>query len=167
MRSRILFIISATLVFGLGIAVYAYNTSGTEAAAAACCCCTDSCPMKKGDKATPTKTAATADQKAEGEHSCCGDSCPMKKGDKSADGKTEGHSCCGDSCPMKGKAGAHEGMKHDMKGDAASCPMMKDKDGKSAHAGHAADHKMTGDGHSCCCACCNKDKAEKKTDAAV
>jgi hypothetical protein len=118
--------------------------------------------MKKGDKG---KTTA-ADGKTTAEHSCCGDSCPMKTGDKSVNGKAEGHSCCGDSCPMKGKADGHEGMKYDMKADGHSCPMMdKDKDGKSAHAGH--HDKMAGDGHSCCCACCNETKAEKKADAAV
>ncbi len=170
------------LVLGIGIAVYAFNVTGTDAAAAACCCCTESCPMKKGDKATAStasdKTSvalpATADHKAEGTHSCCGDSCPMKS--KSADGKTAdgkavaGHSCCGDSCPMKGKPAKHDGMNHDMKAGDASCPMMKGgkTDGKTgAVMNHDANHKMTADGHSCACPCCSKDKAEKKADAAV
>jgi hypothetical protein len=163
MRSRILLIISAVLVFGLGIVVYAYNTPDIEPSVAACCCCTDSCPMNKGDKAAAAKTAASADHKAGSGHSCCGDSCPMKKGEKSADGKAHGDSCCGDSCPMKGKAAGHEGMKHDAGADGRSCPMMEK--GKDGMAAHAAGDKMAGD--SCCCACCNKEKAEKKADAAV
>ena len=148
MRSRILLVISAMLVLGIGIAVYAFNVAGTDAATAACCCCTESCPMKKGEKATAsTADTATADQKADATHSCCGD-----------------------SCPMKGKAAKHDGMNHDMKGGEASCPMMKGgktdaKTGAPAH--HDMDHKMTADGHSCACPCCGKDKAEKKADAAV
>lgn len=171
MRSRILLVISAMLVLGVGIAVYAFNVTGTDAATAACCCCTESCPMKKGDKAAAsTAEAATADQKADATHSCCGESCPMKKGDKAADAKAEGHSCCGDSCPMKGKAAKHEGMKHDMKAGDASCPMMKGgkTDGKTgAVMNHDTNHKMTADGHSCACPCCSKEKAKKKADAAI
>ncbi len=175
MRSRILLVISAMLVLGIGIAVYAFNVTGTDAATAACCCCTESCPMKKGDKAAAsTAEAATADQKADATHSCCGDSCPMKS--KSADGKTAdgkavaGHSCCGDSCPMKGKAAKHDGTGHDMKADGHSCPMMKGgkTDGKTgAVMNHDTNHKMTADGHSCACPCCSKEKAEKKADAAI
>ena len=95
MRSKILVIITTVLLFGVGFAVYAYNSteSITETVAASCCCCSgDSCPMKAKDaKAT-----------GEASHECCckgdGASCPMKSkdgksGDKmamSADGK---HSC--------------------------------------------------------------------------
>lgn len=169
MKSKVLIITLAVLIFGIGFAVYAYNsTPTTDTAAVSCCCCSgDSCPMKAGE-AKPDKVAMT-----EGAHSCCaccGDSCPMKA--KSADGKTEAaHSCCGDSCPMKagkkmdGMAG-HEGMKHDAKmADGASCPMMKDGKKADAHKGmkHATDATGT---HSCSCACCAHGK-EKKTTAAI
>ena len=87
MRKRILVIASAVLVFGLAIAVYAFNTPTTSnaAAKAACCCCkADSCPMK--DK-NATATTTTTDAAAKHENcDCCGDSCPMKKGDAAMGG---------------------------------------------------------------------------------
>ncbi|MEQ1645668.1 MAG: hypothetical protein ABL959_19620, partial [Pyrinomonadaceae bacterium] len=78
MRSKILVIITTVLLFGVGFAVYAYNStqSITETVAASCCCCSgDSCPMKAKDaKAT-----------GEASHECCckgdGASCPMKSKD--------------------------------------------------------------------------------------
>lgn len=181
MRSKVLVIITAMLLFGVGFAAYAYNsTSTTDTVAASCCCCSgDSCPMKTADGKAAVKT--------EGEHSC---SCCAAHAAKatSADGKTEaGHSCCGDSCPMK--AGHKmEGMadhkmvanmKHEMKmGDGASCPMMKDgkmaemhkgmmpSDAKSAEMHKGMNHGKDGKAAGCSCACCNH-SAEKKATAAI
>ena len=161
MRSRVLVIFAAVLIFGLGIAVYAYNsnTINAETAAASCCsCCGDSCPMKSADAKATGETA----------HECCckggGDSCPMKSKDAnvtmSADGK--------DSCPMMSEK--HEGMAgHDMKmANGESCPMMKDgKDAKMSemHKGMAGmdhkDHAKNGD--SCSCPCCSHNKETKVT----
>lgn len=172
MRSKILVIITAMLIFGVGFAVYAYNSTSTttDTVAASCCCCTgDSCPMKAADG----KTAA----KAEGSHECCckgdGASCPMKaKGENAASGEH--------SCPMM-SAAKHEGMaghkmpagaKHEMKadGEGHSCPMMKE--------GKMAEHKAAGeahkgmdhskmDGHAgCSCPCCAAGK-EKKDKTAI
>ncbi|MBK6587234.1 MAG: hypothetical protein IPG22_02790 [Acidobacteria bacterium] len=88
MRSKLLVIFTAVVLFGLGIAVYAFNSTTTNAettvAASCCSCCGDSCPMKKaGDKTT-----------GEAAHECCckGDSCPMmskdaKHGEKNGDGR--------------------------------------------------------------------------------
>ncbi len=170
MRSKILVIITTVLLFGVGFAVYAYNStqSITESVAASCCCCSgDSCPMKAKDaKAT-----------GEASHECCckgdGASCPMKSkdgksGDKmamAADGKH--------SCPMMSGDAAHKmepGMKHDHKmANGESCPMMKD--GKSAkmdemHKGMPGmDHSKSG--HSCPCCSHNKDKKVTTEEGAI
>ena len=79
MKSRVLIIITTVLLFGVGIAVYAYNSNQTttNTIAASCCCCSgDSCPMKSAD------TKATA----EASHDCCckggAESCPMMKDGK-------------------------------------------------------------------------------------
>jgi hypothetical protein len=159
MRSKLFIIVAAMLVFGIGFAVYAYNSTSTlaETVAASCCCCSgDSCPMKTAEAKAATKT--------EGSHSCCcmgdGASCPMKaKGEKAANGEH--------SCPMMSEA-KHEGhkmatgAKHEMKpdGEGHSCPMMKDGKMAGKHDGmkHAADTKA---GHSCGCACCAGEKAKK------
>ena len=154
MRSKVLLVIAALFVFGLGVAVYALNssqTTNTTVAAACCCCSGDSCPIKSKDaKATTTKAG----------HECCckagGESCPMKSkdaqsGDKiavSADGKH--------SCPMMSGHTAHEmepGMKHEMKmGDGESCPMMQDAKAQKMHKGM----RRTADGKDGCgCACCS------------
>lgn len=177
MRSKVLVIITAVLLFGVSLAVYAYNSTSTiEAAAAACCCCSgDSCPMKSKDG----KAMAGHDMKAGEGHSCCGDSCPMKAagGDASA---AKAHSCCGDSCPMKAKG--EKGMAgHDMKMvDGESCPMMKDGKGHEMHKGEMpkADGKSKemhkGEMHEgmkhdadgktgCACACCAHGKEKKET----
>lgn len=163
MRSKLLVILTAVLLFGLGIAVYAYNSTTTNAETVAASCCGDSCPMKKaGDKAT-----------GETAHECCckGDSCPMmskdaKNGEKmamSADGE---HSCPMMSEKKDGIAG------HDMKdmkmANGESCPMMKDgKDAKMAemHKGMAGmDHTAHAkSGDACSCACCSHNKEKKVT----
>lgn len=168
MRSKVLVILSAVLLFGLSIAVYAYSSgAATEAAATSCCCKGDSCPMKTGDS-----KAAKSEAKTEGAGSCCcaGDSCAMKSsGEKSAEGAS---SCCcsggGDSCPMKSVKtadhAAHGEMKHDAKSaDAASCCKVgagKKAEDKTDHALHAksADGKAA---HSCCC---SKAKENKETE---
>jgi hypothetical protein len=99
MKKKILIVISALMIFGLAIAVYAINQSEVTGSAdkAACCCMGDSCPMK-------SKENAAADASHKG-MSCCGDSCPMKSGAAAA---TTGSccDCCGDSCPMKAKESA-------------------------------------------------------------
>lgn len=110
MKTRILLVISALLVFGLAVAVYSFNANVSGKAGMSCCCKgADSCPMMKD------KTAGKDSASCCGMEDCCckGDSCPMMK-DKT-NGK-DGHSCC-----AKDDAGAE------------SCPMMKDKkdDGKS------------------------------------
>ncbi len=161
MKSKILVLITAMLIFGVSFVVYAYNSTPTtnDTVAASCCCCGgDSCPIKaSGEKAA-----------AGGEHSSCcngdGASCPMKaKGEKTAAGEY--------SCPMmsgakheghKMAAGAPQQMKSD--GEGYSCPMRKDGKKAEHHAGmtHAVD---AGGGDSCSCACCG-DKA-KKTNSAI
>ena len=139
MRSRVLVILAAVLIFGLGIAVYAYNSTSinAETTTASCCsCCGDSCPMKSKDAKSGEKMAMSAD----GEHSC-----PMMSEKKD------------------GMAG------HDMKmANGESCPMMKDsKDAKMSemHKGMAGmdhkDHATNGD--SCSCACCSHNKETKVT----
>ena len=162
MRSKLLVFFTAVLLFGLGIAVYAYNSTTTNAATAAASCCGDSCPMKKaGDKTTGEAT-----------HECCckGDSCPMmskdgKHGEKMAMAANGEHSCPMMSEKKDGMAG-HE-IKHDMKmANGESCPMMKDgKDAKMAemHKGMASmDHTTNAQGgDSCSCACCNHNKEKK------
>ena len=154
MKSKVLVIFTAVLLFGVGFAVYAYNstTTSAETVSASCCsCCGDSCPMKS----TGTKAAD------ESGHECCckggADSCPMK----SKDAKVAVSSDDKDSCPMMSEK--HEGMAgHDMKmSDGRSCPMMKD--GKKAdmhiNAGHSADTT------SCCCSPCNHSKENRVTSA--
>ena len=118
MKTRIFFVTAAVLVFGLGIATFAYKqTSSAKAAAAACCCKGDSCPMKAG-KGEHRVTAAAehkmdADHEAmSGEHKCCGESCPMMKKKDSqtkvsgASASDEGKSCCDncDCCSSKARA---------------------------------------------------------------
>ena len=117
MKSKVLVIFTAVLLFGLGLAVYAYNSniSLTETITSCCSCCGDSCPMKSPEaKATGEKT-----------HDCCckggADSCPMKSKDaKSGD----------ESCPMMKDAKMsemHTGMvemdhtDHAKSGDSCSC----------------------------------------------
>lgn len=180
MRSKVLVIITAVLLFGVGFAVYAFNsTPSTDTVAASCCCCSgDSCPMKaSGEKAAKT----------EGSHSC---SCCASHANKAAspDGKTEaGNSCCGDSCPMKsgskmeGMAGhkMEPGMKHEMKmGEGHSCPMMngdkaaemhknmKQADPKAADMHKGMNHSADGKAAGCSCACCSH-STEKKVTAAI
>jgi hypothetical protein len=171
MKTRIFFVIAAVLVFGLGIATFAYKQTGSSMTAAASCCC-------KGEH------KMTAGKTAEEGHKCCGDSCPMKaaKGEHkmAADHKAagEGHTCCGDSCPMKAAKGEHKmGADHQMmageqktgadnkaataehKCCGDSCPMKK-KDGETkVSAASASD-----EGKSCCdnCECC---KGKAKTTA--
>lgn len=170
MRSKILVLITAMLIFGVSFAVYAYNstTTTTDTVAASCCCCSgDSCPMKaSGEKAA-----------AGSEHSCCckgdGASCPMKaKGDKAASGEH--------SCPMMSGA-KHEGMaghkmpagaKHEMKadGEGHSCPMMKDGKMAEHHKASGEAHKTMDrskmDGHTgCSCPCCAAGKEKKEKTA--
>ena len=149
MRSKILVVITTVLLFGVGFAVYAYNStqSITETVAASCC-------------------------------SCCGDSCPMKAKAANANGEASHECCCkgdGASCPMKSKDGKsgdkmEPGMKHDMKmAKGESCPMMKD--GKSAkmdemHKGMPGmDHSKSG--HSCPCCSHNKDKKVTTEEGAI
>ena len=171
MRSKILVVITTVLLFGVGFAVYAYNStqSITETVAASCCsCCGDSCPMKAKD----AKTTA-----AEASHECCckgdGASCPMKSKDAKSGDKM---AMAGDgkhSCPMMSGEAAHKmepGMKHDMKmAKGESCPMMKD--GKSAkmdemHKGMPGmDHSKSG--HSCPCCSHNKDKKVTTEEGAI
>ncbi|MEQ1604006.1 MAG: hypothetical protein ABL999_03985 [Pyrinomonadaceae bacterium] len=160
MRSKLLVIVTAVLLFGVGIAVYAYNSTTTNAETTAASCCGDSCPMKKAGAKTTGETA----------HECCckGDSCPMlakdaKHGEKMAMAANGEH-----SCPMM--AEKKDGMAgHDMKmANGESCPMMKEgKDAKMSevHKGMAGmDHKdQAKSGDSCSCACCNHNKEKKVT----
>ena len=141
MRSKILVIITTVLLFGVGFAVYAYNStqSITETVAASCCsCCGDSCPMKA--------KATNANATGEAGHECCckgdGASCPMKSKDAKSADKME------------------PGMKHDMKmASGESCPMMKDGKAHEIHVGmKSADGKC---GHSC--SCCSHGKEKKDT----
>ena len=161
MRKRILVIASAVLVFGLAIAVYAFNTPTTSNAAAtkaACCCCSgDSCPMKDKNVSAAAKTdTATKHENCD----CCGDSCPMKKGDAAMAGmRTESS----ESCPMM-KASADGNKDGVMKMEnGESCPMMKGNAAIKAEAGMKNETKA-GDGKSCCCPCCSK-KGNMTADA--
>jgi hypothetical protein len=156
MKKRILVLVSALLVFGLAIAVYALNTTGTPntVAKTACCCGNgESCPMKD-------KNAASTDKAGAHENCDCrkdgADSCPMKKGEAAAttDGKTEGS----DACPMM-KKGDGAMARHEMKmGDGEACPMMKKGDGTATMAKH--EMKM-GNGENCQC----RKHAKEKKDA--
>ncbi len=166
MRSKILVVITTVLLFGVGFAVYAYNSTQliNETVAASCCsCCVDSCPMK----------ANAANAIGQASHECCckgdGASCPIKSKDAklamAADGK--------DSCPMMSGDAVQKrepAMKHDIKmANGESCPDMKD--GKAAKMAemqkgmpgmdHAAQAKR---GHSCSCSCCSHDKEKKETN---
>jgi len=172
MKKKLLFVISAFVVLGLAIAVYAFNnTNGTATSAA--CCKGDSCPMK--GKHAETKDSASM-------HADCvckdGDtSCPMMKDgtmkdhQMKMDGMSADHSKMMDgkeSCPMTkdGSMKDHQMKMNGMPADHSkmmdgkeSCPMMKDGSMKD-HAMHGDKDKTTGRGG---CACCSKAKA--KTDA--
>lgn len=169
MKSKVIILIAAMLIFGVGFAVYAYNSTSTisETTAASCCCSGDSCPMKTA--------AATTTATAEGSHECCckgdGASCPMKaKGGKAGNGEH--------SCPMMSgaKHEAHKmaaGAKHEMKsdGEGHSCPMMKDGKMAEHHKATGEVHKTMDhskmDGHTgCSCPCCAAGK-EKKDKTAI
>lgn len=102
MKKKILLVITALLIFGMSIAVYAFGTNTSGKKAMSCCCCKgDSCPMTK-DKTAGKDEASCCDK----EDCCCkgGDSC-----------------CKGDSCPMKGK-------KDDGKPSAGQKPSCCDKE---------------------------------------
>ena len=173
MKRKLFLVISAMMVFGLAIAVYALNTNTTieTSAAVSCCCCSgDACPMKG-------KNAAAKTDAAEKHEGCCckgdGASCPMMKdGKMAADGDH--------SCPMM-KTGADHKMSMDskhadmkMEGDH-SCPMMKDgkahdmKDMKSMDPMTHDMHKnmaASADGKSgCSCGCCAHGKEKKDAPA--
>ncbi|MGE3466191.1 MAG: hypothetical protein AB7J13_04600 [Pyrinomonadaceae bacterium] len=147
MRSKVLVILTAILLFGVSFAVYAYtSTSTTETVAASCCCCShDSCPMKSKDG----KAMAGHEMKAGEGHSCCGDSCPMKaKGEKGMAGH-DMKMANGESCPMMKDGKAHEMHKGEMPKGEMHTGMKHDADGKSG----------------CACACCAH--GNKKTDTAT
>ncbi len=168
MKKKILLIISAMALLGIGIAVYAVNSNlnTTNATTMSCCCCSgDSCPMKSKD----AKAGAAADAGHSCDCACCKDgSCPMMKEGKmkmSADGTH--------SCPMM-KDGAHKmdaSMDHDMKNpdgtmkmaDGKSCPMMKE--GMKGHDMHDATMPAKDGKAGCSCACCNPAKEKKDAPA--
>ena len=180
MKSKVILIISAMFVLGLGIAVYALNSSSTDTTtiAAACCCCSgDSCPMKSADAKAASETA----------HECCckggAESCPMMNGGAAhkmdANMKHDMKMANGESCPMMKGDAAHKmdaGMKHDMKmANGESCPMMKDGAAGEMHKAmtptDAKMHEMhkgmasKADGTGCSCACCSHGKEKKDTPA--
>lgn len=159
MRSKILVVITTVLLFGVGFAVYAYNStqSITETGAASCCsCCGDSCPVKAKD----AKTTGDAF------HECCckgdGASCPIKSKDAKSADKMAMVGDAKHSCPMTSGDAAHKiepGMKHDMKmANGESCPM---KDAKMAEHPTGKNHNDSKDGHSCSCCAHGKEKSEK------
>lgn len=142
MRLKIFLAAAAVLVFGIGVAVFAYTSttvSSSVAAVSSCDCCGDSCPMKSAKSGAKTE-ANTADHA-----SCCGDSCPMKS--------AKGHD---------GMA-AHHDAKHVAKTDGAphSCPMAMKTEGAAGkhHVSNAAGEKGE---HSCSCPCCAA-RSEAKT----
>ena len=103
MKTKIILTIIAVLTFGIGVAVFAYTSGGTDTPS----CCpkgADSCPMKMKHDGDAMKH----------------DSCPMKM--KDASGKEmscDKCDCCkGDSCPMKHKDDAE---KTSADGTAKSC----------------------------------------------
>ncbi len=161
MKKRLLIIISVMLVFGLGIVVYAVNSSRDKSAAATNCC--DNCPMK-------SKDAKAGDKMAMGDCKDCqkGENCPMKKGQNAAG--TDAKMADGDACPMMMKDGSVDmkGMKHDMKGgdmkmaDGEACPM--NKDGSADMKGMKHEMKMDGTKDSCPC---GKHKEKKTATPAI
>jgi len=168
MNKKIFLAISAMLVFGLAIVVYASsstaNLTADTTAASSCCCHGDSCPMKS--KSADGKESASHCENCD----CChgdGESCPMMKA--GADGKAA-KMAHGKDCPMMNKTDASSAMATDVKSEGkTSCPMkMKDADGKpikmdnaDATATHMKQH-MGKDGKSCDCSCCNKAKDTEK-----
>ena len=64
MKTKLFVIAAAILVFGLGIAVYAFNSTTNTTASATASCCGDSCPMKKAGAKTTGETATTAAARA-------------------------------------------------------------------------------------------------------
>ena len=84
MKTKIMLAITAIMVLGLAVVVFAFTrSSGTSAPAMttmSCCCSGDSCPMKTKDGAG--KEAASCCEKCDG---CKGDSCPMKAKKKEGD----------------------------------------------------------------------------------
>lgn len=142
MRLKIFLAAAAVLVFGIGVAVFAYTSTTAASSATAVSCC-----------------------------DCCGDSCPIKSakvGAKTEAQKADHSSCCGDSCPMRSAKG-HDGTAahHDAKlvaktdGTSHSCPMAAKSEGTAVkhHASTAAGEKGE---HSCSCPCCAA-KSEAKT----
>lgn len=137
MKRKIILLLTAVLLYGMAIGVYAL---GTGDAAASCACCTDSCPMMKKDAAASAKSSCDC---------CDGDSCPMK-GDHASMMKD-----------MKNDPDHGAMMKKMADGD--SCPMMKN----ISDADHAAMmKKMAVDGKSDGCSCCHRSK-EKRSTASV
>lgn len=171
MKKKIFLVMSAVLVFGLAIAVYAFNTAGSVDAStkAACCCCKgDTCPMKDKNAAATDKTAAH-----DGCDCCQGgaDACPMKKGDTAAgDIKTEGgmkpdmKMANGEMCPMM-KGDANHKMDGEMNPDmkmanGEMCPMMKGDANHKMEGGMKMEMKADGS-----CACCKHAKEKKAAPA--
>jgi hypothetical protein len=147
MKKKIYILTAAVMIFGLAIAVYAFNSTLVRSDKAATSCCSgDSCPMKKKN--------ADAGEKM----SCC-DKCD----------------CCKDGkCKMKkegeAKAG-HADSGHKM-ADGESCPMMKDGDHKMMKDGmhtmnrsdHHQGHTASAEGHAGCdcgCSCCGTEKKKE------
>ena len=105
MKSKILIALTAVLVLGLAMAVYAFNKTndaGKNTATASCCAKKDDCPLKSKAAQTTAENHST-DSCCDNADCCCKTgACPMKaSGEKSAADCCG--NCCGGSCPMKNK----------------------------------------------------------------
>lgn len=162
--------ISALMVLGFAVAVYAINQTATTRTddKMSCCCKGKSCPMKsEGEKSMRSNVSSAEHTKAE--HSSCGESCMMKKGEKVTHSAHSGvehakaeHSCCGESCAMK------MGEKADSASGCCSCCgescPMREKDAKSVTAAGTSaehtEHTAIATENGCCCACCKSGDAK-------
>lgn len=81
MNKKLILVIFALLLLGIGAASFAYQTDIEKQTAMSCCCCGgDSCPMKNKDKAS-----ADAKSCCDNCDCCKGDNCPMKTKGRSTD----------------------------------------------------------------------------------
>jgi len=134
MKRKIFILMTAVMVFGLAIAVYAYNASTTgDNSAVSSCCKGDSCPMKM-------KSSAAAEDEKKSCCDCCKDGSCSMKAHKEGAAHGAGHEMKdGESCPMKMGEHKMKGMKHEAAAEkhecgcgCACCGGKEKKDGEAA-----------------------------------